>query len=121
MVMESDAPEPPELELEAGISVVHLYEENPLVLAGRGAVEMRVLGRLFQVSAGSFFQVNTLMAEKMVEHVLACLPDTTGTILDLYSGVGLFSAFLAPRCALADRCGKFRCSLRRFFRQFGRI
>ena len=33
----------------------------------------------------------------MVDHVLASLPvDTNQTILDVYCGVGLFSAFLAP-------------------------
>ncbi|MFZ5887491.1 MAG: class I SAM-dependent RNA methyltransferase, partial [Chloroflexota bacterium] len=47
----------------------------------------------------SFFQVNTVMAEKMVEHLIAHLPITTShTVLDVYCGVGLFSAFLAPRC-----------------------
>jgi 23S rRNA (uracil1939-C5)-methyltransferase len=59
---------------------------------------MQVLGRDFQVSAASFFQVNAVMAAKMVEHVLANLPIPPSTILDVYCGVGLFSAFLAPKC-----------------------
>jgi 23S rRNA (uracil1939-C5)-methyltransferase len=58
-----------------------------------------VLDRDFKVSAGSFFQVNTVMAGRMVEHLLACVPvSLSTTLLDIYCGVGLFSAFFAPRC-----------------------
>ena len=96
--LESDAPELPELEIEAGVSVAHIYEEHAAVLAGGDHVTMQVLGRDFQVSAASFFQVNTAMAEKMVEHVLANLPSERSTILDVYCGVGLFSAFLRAKC-----------------------
>lgn len=98
LVLESDEPEAPELELEAGISVVHLTEEDALVMAGEDHLWMRVLERDFRVSAGSFFQVNTAMAEKMVQHLLEKLPAPAQTVLDVYCGVGLFSAFLAPRC-----------------------
>ena len=38
------------------------------------------------------------MAEKMVTHLLHKLPLPAKTILDIYCGVGLFSAFLAPKC-----------------------
>jgi 23S rRNA (uracil1939-C5)-methyltransferase len=98
LILESENLEAPELELEAGISVVHLTEEDALVMAGEDHIFMQILEREFQVSAGSFFQVNTAMAEKMVEHLLDRLPLSAETILDVYSGVGLFSAFLAPRC-----------------------
>jgi 23S rRNA (uracil1939-C5)-methyltransferase len=61
---------------------------------------MEVLGRAFRVSAGSFFQVNTRMAEAMVTHLLEVLPlSPEKTVLDLYCGAGLFSAFFAPRVA----------------------
>jgi len=99
LILESESPELPELEIEAGISVTHVYEENTIVLAGSDHVLMHVLDRDFKVSAASFFQVNTVMAEKMVEHLLACLPVSPSTsLLDVYCGVGLFSAFLAPKC-----------------------
>jgi len=99
LVLESDSPEPPELEIEAGISIAHVYEENTVVIAGSDHILMRVLERNFKVSAASFFQVNTAMAGKMVEHLLARLPlSTSTTLLDVYCGVGLFSAFLAPKC-----------------------
>ncbi|GAB4399007.1 MAG: 23S rRNA (uracil(1939)-C(5))-methyltransferase RlmD [Anaerolineales bacterium] len=97
LVLESDSPETPELELEAEISVVHLLEDHAVTLAGDDYLPINVLGRLFKVSAASFFQVNTAMAEKMVTHVLGLLPAAPALILDVYCGVGLFSAFLAPR------------------------
>ena len=99
LILESDSPEPPELEIEAEISVAHLYEENAVVIAGNDYVVLRVLDRDFKVSAASFFQVNTIMAEKMVSHLIANLPITeSSTLLDIYCGVGLFSAFFAPKC-----------------------
>ncbi len=103
LVLESDSPETPELEIEAGISAVHVFEDNSIVLAGEDHVTLRVSGLEFHVSAPSFFQVNLAMAEKMVEHVLTNLrtseiPLSQSTVLDVYCGVGLFSAFLASRC-----------------------
>ncbi|RJP52119.1 MAG: class I SAM-dependent RNA methyltransferase [Anaerolineaceae bacterium] len=98
LVLESDSPEAPGLEIEADISVVHLFEDHPVVVAGADHHFIRVFGRDFKVSAPSFFQVNTAMAETMVEHLLASLPITPNdTLLDLYCGVGLFSAFFASR------------------------
>ncbi|HKI54308.1 MAG TPA: class I SAM-dependent RNA methyltransferase [Anaerolineales bacterium] len=99
LVLESETPEPPELEIEAGISVTHVYEENTVVIAGNDHILMRVLDRDFKVSAASFFQVNTVMAGMMVEHLAANLPvSKETTLLDVYCGVGLFSAFFAPKC-----------------------
>jgi 23S rRNA (uracil1939-C5)-methyltransferase len=99
LVLESDSPESPELEIEAEISVAHLFEENAVVIAGNDHIMIPVLGRDFRVSAASFFQVNTAMAEKMVQHLLTSLPvSLSTTLLDVYCGVGLFSAFLASMC-----------------------
>jgi 23S rRNA (uracil1939-C5)-methyltransferase len=99
LVLESDSPEAPELEIEAGISVAHVFEENAVVIAGNDHIVISVLGRDFRVSAASFFQVNTAMAEQMVNYLLANLPVTqASTLLDVYCGAGLFSAFLAPKC-----------------------
>jgi 23S rRNA (uracil1939-C5)-methyltransferase len=96
LVLESaDAPE---LELEADLSVVHLSGTDTVVMAGDDYLSIKVNDRLFHVSAASFFQVNTGMAEKMVAHLLEQLPVTPATtLLDVYCGVGLFSAFFAPR------------------------
>lgn len=105
LVLESDSPEPPELEIEAEISVAHVYtrsspadEENTVVIAGNDHIVISVLGRDFRVSAASFFQVNTALAERMVNHLMSHLPVTRSTILlDVYCGAGLFSAFFAPK------------------------
>ncbi|MDK1028435.1 MAG: class I SAM-dependent RNA methyltransferase [Anaerolineae bacterium] len=98
LILESDGLEAPELELEAGISVIHRVAEDALVMAGEDHVFMEILKREFRVSAGSAIQANTVMAEKMVEHLLKKLPLPTETILNVYCGVGLFSAFLASEC-----------------------
>ena len=98
LILESENFEAPEMELEASISVVHLMDEDSLVMAGEDHIVMQVLERVFCVSAGSFFQVHTVMAEKMVQHLLGKLPLPAKTILDVYCGAGLFSVFLAPHC-----------------------
>ncbi|GAC1389616.1 MAG: 23S rRNA (uracil(1939)-C(5))-methyltransferase RlmD [Ktedonobacteraceae bacterium] len=68
------------------------------VFAGQEFLTDTVLGRRFRVSADSFFQVNLLQAAVLVERALALLePQRTDIILDGYSGVGLFSSFLAAR------------------------
>jgi 23S rRNA (uracil1939-C5)-methyltransferase len=88
----------PEMTLEAGISVVHVSGGDAVVMAGETFLPMDVNGRVFRVSAPSFFQVNTAMAEKMVSYLLETLPlSPETTLLDVYCGVGLFSAFFAPR------------------------
>ncbi len=99
LVLESAGSQAPALSVEElPVSVVLLTPDQALVLAGSGFLEIEVLGKVFHVSAGSFFQVNTLMAEKMVQHLLDHLElDGQMTVLEVYCGVGLFSAFLAPR------------------------
>jgi 23S rRNA (uracil1939-C5)-methyltransferase len=99
LILESSSPEVPELEIEAEISVAHVCEEDTVVIAGHDHIVISVLARDFRVSAASFFQVNTAMAEKMVKHLLSHIPvSLPTTILDVYCGAGLFSAFLAPTC-----------------------
>lgn len=65
-------------------------------------VHERVAGHLFQVSAGSFFQASLDAAEALVEvvrrvarPVIDALPDGA-TVVDAYSGVGLFGATVVP-------------------------
>jgi 23S rRNA (uracil1939-C5)-methyltransferase len=71
-------------------------DENLKVLAGDGHIHMSIRDREFRVSASSFFQIHTELASKLVEHVLKAMQIKAGDrILELYAGVGLFSAFLA--------------------------
>jgi 23S rRNA (uracil1939-C5)-methyltransferase len=122
LVLESTSPETPELEIEAGISVTHIFEDNTVVVAGNDHILISVLGRDFRVSAASFFQVNTAMAEKMVTHLAEKFSITpSSTILDVYCGAGLFSAFLAPTCkrligieSSASACEDFEFNLDEF-------
>ena len=89
----------PEFEIDFPLSVVFLGEEGSTLLSGEDYTLHSILGRDFHVTAGAFFQVNTAVAEKMVAHVLKALGDRRYRhIVDAYCGVGLFSAFLAPRC-----------------------
>jgi len=70
------------------------------VFVGQEYLTDVVLGRRFRVSADSFFQVNLAQTAVLVERALAMLePQRSEIVLDGYSGVGLFSAFLAPRSA----------------------
>ena len=94
----SDAEDTPEVEITLPVSAAMLLPDGRTVtLAGADHIWEAVLGRTFRVSAGSFFQVNTRMAERLVETALAALAlERSETALDLFSGVGLFSAFMAP-------------------------
>jgi len=98
MILESTNPEPLDFQIEdLAISVVYKGPENVVVLAGSDAIHMEVSGKIFQVSAGSFFQVNTSQVEAMVGRIMEylCSSDSL-TVMDVYCGVGLISAFLAP-------------------------
>jgi 23S rRNA (uracil1939-C5)-methyltransferase len=97
IVLESSNSEGLDFDIEdLVVSVVQVNPRGSVVLAGSDHIVMEVLGRKFIVSATSFFQVNTLQADCMVKFLMEHLPlDKNVTILDMYSGVGLFSAFLA--------------------------
>jgi 23S rRNA (uracil1939-C5)-methyltransferase len=92
----------PEIEVDFPISVNLLLSDNePVNLIGSPQVSYQVFDRTFRVTAGGFFQANPPVAEMLVEELLARL-DLGGdeTVLDLYSGVGLLSAFIAAQAGL---------------------
>lgn len=63
---------------------------------GRGSVTERVHDTDFRVSGSGFWQVHPQAATTLVDAVLAGAQAAPGeTVLDLYAGVGLFTAFLA--------------------------
>jgi 23S rRNA (uracil1939-C5)-methyltransferase len=69
------------------------------VLAGREHIRERLGDVEFQVSANSFFQTNTLQAERLFTLVAeACALRGGETVVDLYSGTGAISLLLARRC-----------------------
>jgi 23S rRNA (uracil1939-C5)-methyltransferase len=73
-----------------------LDDDTPGSASSGDKVTFTIHGETFRVSAGSFFQVNLAQAARLVELVIDHL-NLTGneSTLDLYSGVGLFTAFLA--------------------------
>jgi 23S rRNA (uracil1939-C5)-methyltransferase len=126
LILEGGDPQSIELVIEElPISAVHLGLEGTLVLAGSDHMIMEAglsQSRLFRLSAESFFQVNTLQAGAMVDHLLSNLSLNSSTILlEVYCGVGLFSAFLAPRIgrligieSSPSACHDFECNLDEF-------
>jgi len=69
------------------------------LLGGRDHIRERIGGLTFQVSANSFFQTNTVQAERLFDLVI----DSAGleggeTVIDLFSGTGTISLLLARRC-----------------------
>lgn len=88
----------PELETDLNASVnVILSDNEPMNLIGDSHLRYTVNQRTFRVTAGSFFRPNAAMVSGLVDRVLALLNIRSGeSVLDLYAGVGVFSAFAAP-------------------------
>lgn len=101
LVFEGESDEPPELSLDLPVSATYLSPSGrSLNLSGNDALVYHVLGREFLVSPESFFQVNLPVAEEMVRHILALVEGKQNlSILELYSGVGLFTHFIAPHAS----------------------
>jgi len=72
--------------------------------SGDGTLTERVGERAFRVSAGGFWQVHPGAAVTLLDSVLDALDPRPGeSVLDLYSGVGLFTATLAERVGETGR------------------
>jgi 23S rRNA (uracil1939-C5)-methyltransferase len=102
VILSTKDDEPPEITVDIPVSVNFLFSDNePMNLIGNSHARYVIHGRAFRVTAGGFFQVNVPQAEKLVELVLERLNLQGGeTVLDLYAGVGLFTAFIAERADL---------------------
>ncbi|MBR3309708.1 MAG: class I SAM-dependent RNA methyltransferase [Lachnospiraceae bacterium] len=74
------------------------------ILYGGEAINEEVLGLKFQISPFSFFQTNTLGAEKLYEKAREYAAEAgikaggkkTGILFDLYSGTGTIAQLMAP-------------------------
>jgi 23S rRNA (uracil1939-C5)-methyltransferase len=99
LVIRTQDDEPPELETDLTMSVNLLNSDNqPINLIGDLHTRYTVKGHDLRVTAGSYFRANLTQLEHLVDAVLDALGDTDGqAVLDLYAGVGLFSACIAPR------------------------
>lgn len=99
VVFETDEVEPPLLEVDFSVSASILLPTGEAAnLIGDQALLERCGGREWRISAGSFFQVNRAAARHLVRLVdeLAGLGGRE-TVLELYSGVGLFTAGLSAK------------------------
>jgi 23S rRNA (uracil1939-C5)-methyltransferase len=76
--------------------------EEEFVILGSGYITERLCGLDFRISANSFFQTNSLQAERLYRGIL----DLAGlrendTVYDLYCGTGTITLFLARHCRQA--------------------
>lgn len=101
LVFEGESDEPPELNIELPISSAYLSPAGQSYnLSGNDALVYNVLDKEFLVSPESFFQVNLPVAEEMLRHVFSLVENQQNlNILELYSGVGFFTRFLAPHAS----------------------
>jgi 23S rRNA (uracil1939-C5)-methyltransferase len=103
IVLSVDAEEDvPELEADLPTSVNLLLPDNePVNLIGDSHVIYEVQGHRFRVTAGSEFRANVAQLPALVDQVLIGLSLTGDeSVLDLYAGVGFFSAFIAAHAGL---------------------
>jgi 23S rRNA (uracil1939-C5)-methyltransferase len=85
------------LNVNAKKASVAVGSEEHLLL-GRDHITESLSGVAFAVSANSFFQTNTVQAERLFALVAeACALDGSETLMDLYSGTGAISLLLARR------------------------
>src|SRR4030095_2217574 len=85
------------LNVNAKKASVAVGSEEHLLL-GRDHITESLSGVPFAVSANSFFQTNTVQAERLFALVAeACALDGSETLMDLYSGTGAISLLLARR------------------------
>lgn len=96
---EDDAPE---LETDLpGVSInLLLPEDEPINLVGDLQSIYTVRDRTFRVTAGSFVRANAAQLDALTQAVIDALALTGHeSVLELYAGVGFFSAFIAPNAA----------------------
>ena len=98
LILESDSPETPELEMEADISVAHVFEDDAVIIAGNDHITDKSFGPRVSRFACFIFSSQYEHGGENGHASSQRLPISQSTILDVYCGVGLFSAFLAPKC-----------------------
>lgn len=102
VILSTKDDEAPALEVDLPVSINFLLSDNePANLIGSSHTDYLLHGRRFRVTAGAFFHPNIPQTERMVDLVMERLNLTGGeAALDLYAGVGTFTAFMAQRAAL---------------------
>ena len=97
IVLEGEDEVPPDLTFELPISAAYTNPNGEVFsLSGNNALLYEIENKEFLVSPQSFFQVNLPVATMMVRHILEQLKGKKELrVLELYSGVGLFTRFIA--------------------------
>lgn len=92
----------PELLADMPTSVnIVLPDNEPVNLIGSASVNFEASGRNFRMTAGGYFRPNVAQLDALIATILEMLQlNGDESVLDLYAGVGVFSAFLAPRAAV---------------------
>jgi 23S rRNA (uracil1939-C5)-methyltransferase len=90
----------PELEITYPVSFNFLLKDNvPINLLGKTHIVQTLLDVPLRVTAGTHFRSNPEQHEQLLVEVMRRLPDGMPTVLDLYGGVGTFSAIVAPHAS----------------------
>lgn len=104
LTLHLSAEEAPELSADFATSVnLILPDHEPMNLVGDSSLTYTIAERPFRVTVGAFFRANVAQIEPLIGEVLRALKLDAlpgQSVLDLYAGVGLFSAFIAPRAEL---------------------
>ncbi len=98
IILESADPETPELETDEAVSIAFHSGDVTVPILGKEFLYEKIGARVFRISPDSFFQVNSAMAQTLVELVTEFLaPRMNDILLDAYGGVGLFGLSLADQ------------------------
>lgn len=102
LIFEVSREEAPDLQTDLPLSVnLILPDREPINLIGDAHSHFTITGHDFRVTAGASIRSNIASVEVLVDQVIEALQlQGDERALDLYAGVGVFSAFLAPRTAL---------------------
>ena len=92
----------PELQADLPLSVnLLLPSREPVNLIGDAHSNYRIKGRDFRATAGAYMRGNISGIEQLVDSAVSSLRlSSRQRALDLYAGVGIFSAFMADKASL---------------------
>ena len=102
LILDIAAEEAPELSTDLPLSVnLILPDREPINLIGDAHSTYEIAERSFRVTAGSYMRANIGGVTGLVAEVMKAASTQGGErILDLYAGVGIFSAFMAGEAEL---------------------
>ena len=81
-----------QMQIWEGTAGISAWDTHPRTKAP--AAQTQILHKTFSADASVFFQSNLPMTEVLLERVLHHIPSSGGRAIDLFSGVGVFAAFL---------------------------